>query len=355
MTWAKIECRMPDHRKWSGLSDSAFRLAIELLCWSSDQSALGHPAVIDRSTIDRRAKGTKKRIDSLISELEKAGSPVHASGLLERVPGGWIFHDLPDYMPKDDTSARLSAAGKAGASKRWSHGPHDGPHDGPHEAPTNKNPWPPMARACAGASDLSESDPDPDPDLTPGVKPDRDPEPASRTPAAQLPHHRALERAFQANVESWAGWTTAQELRLRKSGTEPARAAERFRNHHRSKGTRSSDWEAEANVWVLGDEDRAARAGKPMGSAPDHDEAAAHARREAEYQRQRREDLERERGAVPCPPDIAVQMAKMLGTVGSGLQERGSGSGALRAAKTTVGSYETKNASTGHPGAKGAA
>ena len=76
------------------------------------------------------------------------------------------------------------------------------------------------------------------------------------TPPAQLPHIRSFERAFQSTIESWSGWTLKQAARLREAKKDPEILRDKFRAHHKSRGTRSSDWEAEAEKWVLGDEDR---------------------------------------------------------------------------------------------------
>ncbi len=80
--------------------------------------------------------------------------------------------------------------------------------------------------------------------------------PEDSTPPAQQPHVRRFERAFQQTVESWAGWSPVQSKRLVECGKDPELSAEKFRSHHKSKRTRSSDWEAEANTWVIGDEER---------------------------------------------------------------------------------------------------
>lgn len=84
------------------------------------------------------------------------------------------------------------------------------------------------------------------------------------TPPAQLQHIRRFERSFQTTVESWTGWTVNQADRLRSSNKDPVILAGKFVAHHKSRGTRSSDWEAESEKWVLGDEERS----RPTAKCP---------------------------------------------------------------------------------------
>jgi hypothetical protein len=43
-------------------------------------------------------------------------------------------------------------------------------------------------------------------------------------------------------------------------------AAEKFKRHHRSKGSRSCDWQAEFQKWLIGDAERA----RTGGRRPEH-------------------------------------------------------------------------------------
>lgn len=101
---------MPEHPKVVGLSDAAFRLYIEALCWCSRQEVDG---VIPEAQMKRMGK------PRTITELTRAGDPP----LVIHMPGEYVIHDYLRHQRSGDEidsyrSAR-SLDGKHGAHNRW--------------------------------------------------------------------------------------------------------------------------------------------------------------------------------------------------------------------------------------------
>ncbi len=91
-------------------------------------------------------------------------------------------------------------------------------------------------------------------------------DPEEFSPPATRPHIRAYERALQGGVEFWHGWTEDQSARLVACGKDPVAVEAKFRAHNKSRGVRSSDWEAECEKWVIDDEQRS-KAAPTSGSS----------------------------------------------------------------------------------------
>lgn len=106
-TFVRLDHGMPENRKVMGLTDSAFRLYIEAICWCSRQESDGH---IPSAFIQRMGKA------KAVQELVK-------SGLLDDAVGGYMVHDYLDFQRSaEEITAYRSAKGEAGAlgnHKRW--------------------------------------------------------------------------------------------------------------------------------------------------------------------------------------------------------------------------------------------
>lgn len=106
-TFVRLDHGMPENRKVMGLSDAAFRLYIEAICWCSRQESDGH---IPTAFIKRlgRAKVVRELVDA---------------GLLDEAVGGYMVHDYLDFQrSSEEIEAYRSAKGEAGTlgnHKRW--------------------------------------------------------------------------------------------------------------------------------------------------------------------------------------------------------------------------------------------
>lgn len=106
-TFVRLDHGMPENRKVMGLSDAAFRLYIEAICWCSRQESDGH---IPSAFIKRlgRAKAVRELVEA---------------GLLDEAVGGYLVHDYLDFQrSSEEIKAYRSAKGEAGAlgnHKRW--------------------------------------------------------------------------------------------------------------------------------------------------------------------------------------------------------------------------------------------
>ena len=97
----------PEHEKIVGLSDRAFRVWVETICYCSRQETDGK---ITEAAM--RRQGQPKVIRELVS-----------AGLLEAIPEGYIVHD---YLRHNRSKAEIQSfreskaeSGQMGAHKRW--------------------------------------------------------------------------------------------------------------------------------------------------------------------------------------------------------------------------------------------
>lgn len=101
---------MPEHPKIVGLSDAAFRLYVEALCWCSRQETDG---VLPHAQLRRMGK------PRAITELTTAGDPP----LIIKMPGEYVIHDYLLHQRSSDEiesyRAARSSDGKVGAHRRW--------------------------------------------------------------------------------------------------------------------------------------------------------------------------------------------------------------------------------------------
>ena len=106
--WIRLSVRYPHNRKVRPLSDAAFRLHVELMCWAKGEGTNG---LIDAENMEVFGR-TKAR-----GELVKRG-------LLEDAGNGdWAIHDYEEWQDLDaDTEvrrARQSKGGTKGNHDRW--------------------------------------------------------------------------------------------------------------------------------------------------------------------------------------------------------------------------------------------
>lgn len=98
---------MPENPKVVGLSDGAFRLYIETICYSSRARTDG---VIRAGAI--RRLGSAESVEEL-----------HRAGLLDQVGGDWEVHDYLQHQRSSGEIAQIrelrSESGKLGAHARW--------------------------------------------------------------------------------------------------------------------------------------------------------------------------------------------------------------------------------------------
>lgn len=106
MTWVRVDEGMTEHPKVAQLSDAAFRVYVESLCYCNRNLTDGFvPTTIAHQR-------TKKRAAELVT-----------AGVWDIAPGGYQIHDFHDYQPTKaevlELREKRSAAGRAGAGKRW--------------------------------------------------------------------------------------------------------------------------------------------------------------------------------------------------------------------------------------------
>ena len=108
MSWVKIDERLSEHPKIVGLSDRAFRVHINALCYCN------------RNLTDGRIPGGALR--SLMGNERLAGQLVSA-GLWEQNGTGWLVHDYLDFnFSREQVERRREErrkAGEKGAQVRW--------------------------------------------------------------------------------------------------------------------------------------------------------------------------------------------------------------------------------------------
>lgn len=99
----------PEHHKVAGLSDGAFRVFVEAVCFSRRNRTDGY---LTAAQLKRLATGRPR----VIGELCRAG-------LIEHLADGYQIHDWPDYQTTEEELAEISAkrskAGQRSARARW--------------------------------------------------------------------------------------------------------------------------------------------------------------------------------------------------------------------------------------------
>ena len=106
-TFIRLDHGMPENRKVMGLTDGAFRLYIEAICWCSRQESDGFIP------------------DAFIKRLGKARAVAElvTTGLLDTGLGGYAVHDYLDFQRSSDEIAAYreakSESGSLGNHMRW--------------------------------------------------------------------------------------------------------------------------------------------------------------------------------------------------------------------------------------------
>jgi hypothetical protein len=119
MPWVRFDDQYPIHRKVAGLTDGAFRLDVEALCWSARNRTDGRIAVDDLPNVDRKAR-TGRQVAELVrrGRWHEAGYECPSEHCPPSGPDGWVIHDFLEYQPSSDKVAREKAA-KAERQRRW--------------------------------------------------------------------------------------------------------------------------------------------------------------------------------------------------------------------------------------------
>jgi hypothetical protein len=91
VTWVKLDDGFTEHPKVAGLSDAAFRLHVNALCWCARRETDG----VVPATVRKLLGATPKLIAELV-----------AAGLWEETEGG---HELHDYLEYNPSKAQLDA------------------------------------------------------------------------------------------------------------------------------------------------------------------------------------------------------------------------------------------------------
>lgn len=116
MTWVRWDDQFPIHRKVSVLSDAAYRLHTEAICWCVRNGTDGLIAPDELGIISVRAK--PKSVGELIRRDLWHPSEHGCSRCTQPTPGGHVIHDILIYQP---SAARVAAEREAKAQRqtRW--------------------------------------------------------------------------------------------------------------------------------------------------------------------------------------------------------------------------------------------
>jgi hypothetical protein len=101
--WIRVTTDMPDNKKFAGVSDHAFRMFFELLCWSKDQLTDGFIP----DAVMRRKWKTDSVTDSDSEALTELLTNDPTNPSLIEVEGGYQIHDYAEHQEtKADVLAR---------------------------------------------------------------------------------------------------------------------------------------------------------------------------------------------------------------------------------------------------------
>lgn len=115
--WVKLDDGFTEHPKIVGLTDAAFRLYVELLCYAARNLTDGY---VPRSAIRSRGRSVHRLVDQ---------------GLLDRAIGGYQIHDWHEWNPPADV-LKLRRKGSAERQARHRASRRD------RNAPRNAAPYP---------------------------------------------------------------------------------------------------------------------------------------------------------------------------------------------------------------------
>lgn len=109
MTWVRLDDQFPIHRKVGALSDPAFRLHVEALCWCARHLTDGVVSRDDLSTVSR-IRGAERYVAELVRR-----------GCWSETDEGWLIHDYLEYQQSRSkvlqTREQRQKAGRAGGKR----------------------------------------------------------------------------------------------------------------------------------------------------------------------------------------------------------------------------------------------
>lgn len=109
MPWVRLDDQFPIHRKVSALSDPAFRLHVEALCWCARHLTDGVVSRDDLSTVSR-IRGAERYVAELVRR-----------GCWSETDEGWVIHDYLEYQQSRSkvlqTRGRRAEAGRVGGQR----------------------------------------------------------------------------------------------------------------------------------------------------------------------------------------------------------------------------------------------
>src|SRR6266545_3279057 len=106
MTWVRFDDMFPIHRKVGALSDAAFRLHVEAVCWCARHLTDGVVSSTDLAQVTRTRKPQR-----LVTELVRSGAWREAAD-------GWQIHDYLEYQPSR-SKVTVQRQAKAERQARW--------------------------------------------------------------------------------------------------------------------------------------------------------------------------------------------------------------------------------------------
>jgi len=119
MTWVRKDDQMPINRKVAPLSDAAYRLDDEAICWASRNGTDGRIAADELDAVSKR--GIVKNADELVRRgrwHRAEDPPCPSETCAEAGPDGWVIHDYLDFNPSSQ-QVKADKKAKAERQKRW--------------------------------------------------------------------------------------------------------------------------------------------------------------------------------------------------------------------------------------------
>jgi hypothetical protein len=123
MPWARLDDMLPVHPKIRTLSDSAFRLYISAICWSSLHRTNGH------------VPSNQLRFVSDVRRAQQCADQLVQAGLWETADDGWCIHDYLEYQPSAE-KVRQEREAKRQRQERWRRSV-DASQDASHNPPVD--------------------------------------------------------------------------------------------------------------------------------------------------------------------------------------------------------------------------
>lgn len=174
MTWVRFDDGFPEHRKVMPLSDAAFRLHVQAICWSARHLTDGRVAQRELGTVTRMRKP-----DRVVAELVARGNwheagqgcdseycpshPKYADASLD-ASVGWVIHDYWDFQPSKEKVNR-ERRDKAERQKRWlerrgkGSGKRDASQDASVDTSKDAAPYPPRPAPKEGGGGAPQHSP----------------------------------------------------------------------------------------------------------------------------------------------------------------------------------------------------